>query len=145
MRIVAQIARNATLTVRNKVVSQLDYGLFLLVSFKVGDSLDDVRELADKVRKMRIFPDENGKTNLNINDAKGHILSVSQFTLYGEFKGRRPSFTKVLKGSESSELFTAFNRELAKGVSVETGIFGADMDITFTNVGPVTYILESHE
>lgn len=145
MRIVAQIARNATLNVDGKLISRLDYGLLLLVSFKVGDTKEHARELADKVLKMRIFPDFAGKTNLNITDAKGSILSVSQFTLYGEFKGRRPSFTNVLPGAQSSELFDTFNAILNDDIDVQTGVFGANMDISFTNVGPVTYILEANE
>lgn len=145
MRIVAQIARNGTLSVNNEVISQLSYGLLLLVSFKNGDSVSDVAHLAEKIIKMRIFPDKDGKTNLNIIDAGGSILSVSQFTLYGEFKGRRPSFTNVLPSAESSELFAEFNRLLAASVHVETGVFGAHMDISFTNVGPATYIVEDYD
>lgn len=145
MRIVAQIIEDAALSVNEKPYSEITYGLLLLVSFKVGDNEETVLKLVDKVLKMRIFPDEEGKTNLSILDIKGEILSVSQFTLYGEFKGRRPSFTKVLPGTESARLYDIFNKALAERLSVKTGVFGAMMNIRFTNVGPITYIVEENE
>ncbi|MGI6734926.1 MAG: D-aminoacyl-tRNA deacylase [Bacilli bacterium] len=145
MRIVAQIVKNAKLEINNEVYTSVDYGLLLLVSFTLSDDKEVVKKMAEKIALMRIFPDENGKTNLNINQVNGEVLSVSQFTLYGEFNSRRPSFTKVLGGKESSELYDYFNAELDNYVKVSTGVFGADMNITFTNVGPVTYLLDSDE
>lgn len=145
MRIVAQIVKNAKLEINNEVYASVDYGLLLLVSFTLSDDKEVVKKMAEKIALMRIFPDENGKTNLNINQVNGEVLSVSQFTLYGEFNSRRPSFTKVLGGKESSELYDYFNVELGNYVKVSTGVFGADMNITFTNVGPVTYLLDSDE
>lgn len=145
MKIVAQIVRDASLSINEKEYSKITYGLLLLVSFKSGDNESGALAMADKVLKMRIFPDSDGKTNLSILDIEGEILSVSQFTLYGEFKGRRPSFTNVLPGAESSKLYAIFNKALAEHVRVQEGVFGALMDITFTNVGPVTYILDDEE
>lgn len=145
MRVVAQIVRNATLTITQKVYSEIHYGLFLLVSFTFGDSAETAEKMADKVMKMRVFPDSEGKTNLDIMAVGGEILSVSQFTLYGDFKGRRPSFTKVLPGAQSRELYDIFNKALSQSLKVKTGFFGEMMDITFTNVGPATYLLESDE
>lgn len=145
MRVVAQIVRNATLTINQKVYSEIHYGLFLLVSFTLGDSAETAEKMADKVMKMRVFPDFEGKTNLDILAVGGEILSVSQFTLYGDFKGRRPSFTKVLPGAQSRELYDIFNKALGQSLKVKTGVFREMMDITFTNVGPATYLLESDE
>lgn len=143
MKIVAQIVKNAQVIVDEKVISTIDYGLLLLVSFTTNDSVNDVEELVDRVLKMRIFPDEHGKTNLTIKDVGGAILSISQFTLYGAFKGRRPSFTAVLPGGESQVLYNTFNTLLSAEIIVKQGVFGAHMDVSFTNIGPVTYILES--
>lgn len=145
MRVVAQIVRNATLTINQKVYSEIHYGLFLLVSFTFGDSAETAEKMADKVMKMRVFPDSEGKTNLDIMAVGGEILSVSQFTLYGDFKGRRPSFTRVLPGAQSRELYDIFNKALSQSLKVKTGVFGEMMDINFTNVGPATYLLESDE
>lgn len=145
MRIVAQLVQNAFLKIDGKVYSSINFGLFLLVSFTHGDTPEIAQALAQKVLEMRIFPDENGKTNLSITDVGGEILSVSQFTLYGEFKGRRPSFTSVLPGRESSKLYDIFNEALRTTVQVAPGVFGAEMAITSTNVGPVTYLIEENE
>ncbi len=143
MKIVAQIVQDAKVVVNEEIVSTLNYGLLLLVSFTTTDTKQDVIELVDKVVKMRIFPDEDGKTNLTISDAGGAILSISQFTLYGAFKGRRPSFTDVMPGSQSKQLYDLFNKLLRQEITVKEGVFGAHMDVSFTNIGPVTYILES--
>lgn len=145
MRVVAQIVRDAALKANGNDHSDINYGLLLLVSFTTTDNENIANKMADKVLKMRIFPDDQGKTNLDIKSIDGKIMSVSQFTLYGELSGRRPSFTKVLPGTESSKLYDIFNAALRKEVTVATGLFGANMDIRFTNEGPVTYILEINE
>ncbi|HZJ89476.1 MAG TPA: D-aminoacyl-tRNA deacylase [Bacilli bacterium] len=145
MKIVAQIVQNARVEVAKKQIAEIKYGLLLLVSFTHTDTIEDVNYLADRVLKMRIFPDQSDKTNLSILNINGAILSVSQFTLYGDLKSRRPSFTNVLPGAESEALYAAFNARLAEEVTVATGEFGAKMLLTFTNVGPVTYILDSNE
>ncbi len=144
MRVVAQIVQNAAVLINGTVHNQINYGLLLLVSFCAEDDELVVEKMAKTVALMRVFPDENDKTNLSLAEVSGEVLSISQFTLYGEFKGRRPSFTRSLKGSESSKLYETFNRELEKYVTVKTGIFGANMNLTFTNVGPATYLLEEY-
>ena len=99
--------------------------------------------MADKIVNLRIFDDENGVMNKSLLDVNGSILSVSQFTLYGDAsKGRRPSYAKALGGDEAIELYQLFNEELKKKVSVEEGIFGADMKVSLINDGPVTILLE---
>ena len=109
-----------------------------------GDTDEDSRRLADKISKLRIFEDENGKTNLSIFDVGGEVLSVSQFTLLADCShGNRPSFTKAAKPQEANRLYELFNSELrAKGLNVQTGVFGADMKVGLINDGPFTVVLE---
>ena len=116
----------------------------LLVGFGLDDTIENVKKMALKVTNLRIFPDSNDKLNLSIKDVGGKILSISQFTLYGDAKkGNRPSFTNALKDG-AKELYLAFNEILRKeyNLIVEEGIFGADMNVTITNVGPTTILLE---
>ena len=99
--------------------------------------------MVHKVLNLRIFPDDNGVMNRSVLDVEGKILSVSQFTLYADTKkGNRPSYIKALNGEEAKKLYDLWNVELAKEISVETGVFGADMNVTLTNVGPTTIWLE---
>ena len=99
--------------------------------------------MAHKVLNLRIFPDDAGVMNKSVLDVGGSILSVSQFTLYGDTKkGNRPSYIKALNGTEAKKLYELWNEELQKEITVETGIFGADMDVTLTNVGPTTILME---
>ena len=115
--------------------------------YKYGDNQEILEKMAQKVSKLRVFLDENGKTNLSIFDVGGSILSVSQFTLYANLKkGNRPSYIDALKGEESSILYQKFNDELRKcSLMVEEGIFGADMKVELTNDGPYTLVLDSRE
>jgi len=147
LRIVLQRAKNAQVTVDGKVTGAIDHGLVSLVGFTEGDGEKDLRYLAEKVVHLRIFEDEQGKMNRSLLDVGGNILSVSQFTLYGDCrKGRRPSFTAAAAPEIASGLYDRFNEELrSHGVTVETGVFGAMMQVSFTNDGPVTLILESRE
>ncbi|MDM5221824.1 D-aminoacyl-tRNA deacylase [Peribacillus sp. RS7] len=145
MRVVLQRSKAAKVVVADQVIGQIDSGLVLLVGITHGDTIDDAVYLADKIVNLRIFEDENEKMNHSLLDVGGSILSVSQFTLYGDCrKGRRPNFMDAARPEEANELYEAFNEELRKkGVHTETGQFGAMMDVQLTNDGPVTLILES--
>ncbi len=144
MRVLVQRSGKASVTVDNKVVGAIDSGLVLLVGFTQGDDLSKVKALATKVQNLRIFPDEDDVMNKSIVDFGGDILSISQFTLYGDAKkGNRPSYINALKNDEAKPLYDAFNEELRSlGLKVETGVFGADMDVSLINVGPTTILLE---
>lgn len=144
MRVVVQRSEEAKVTVDNKVVGKIDRGLMLLVGFTDTDTSKEIDYMVDKVINLRIFDDENGVMNKSLLDAGGSILSISQFTLYGDAsKGRRPSYVKALSGDKATILYDEFNRKLKeKNVHVETGIFGAEMKVSFTNDGPITILLE---
>jgi len=145
MRIVVQRSKNASVTVNNKVIGEIEKGLVLLVGVTHDDTTDDANYLADKIVNLRIFEDENGKMNLSLLDVGGSILSISQFTLYGDCrKGRRPNFMGAAKPEHALNLYQYFNGVLnEKNVVVETGEFGAEMDVALVNDGPVTLILDS--
>lgn len=147
MRVLVQRSLESSVTVDNKTVGFIEHGLVLLVGFTEGDTEEDISYLAKKVVSLRIFDDENGVMNKSLLDIKGSILSISQFTLYGDArKGNRPSYIKALNGTKASPLYDIFNQKLREyGVKVETGIFGADMKVSILNDGPVTIILESRE
>ena len=144
MRVLVQRSGKSSVTIDNEVVGKIDGGLVLLVGFTEGDDLEAVKHLAKKVVNLRIFPDENDVMNKSLLDFGGDILSISQFTLYGDAKkGNRPSYINALKNDLATPLYDAFNEELRTyGVKVETGVFGADMEISFTNIGPTTILLE---
>lgn len=145
MKIVVQRSKKAQVTVADEVVGRIDSGFVLLVGVTHEDKEEDAGYLADKIAHLRVFEDENEKMNLSLLDAGGAILSISQFTLYGDCrKGRRPNFMEAARPDHAKKIYDAFNEELrAKGIHVETGIFGAMMDVQLTNDGPVTLILES--
>lgn len=147
MKVVLQRAVNASVEIDSNINGKIDKGFMILVGFTQKDDLDIVKKMAYKIANMRVFEDENGKLNKNIKDIGGSILSISQFTLYADCKnGHRPSFTKALNFNDASNLYDLFNEELRKyDIKVETGIFGADMNVSFTNSGPVTIILDSNE
>lgn len=143
MRVIVQIAKDAKCVIDDKIYSQIDFGYVLLVGFTEGDDLNTINKMIKKIINLRIFHDENGKMNLNIKQVNGKILSISQFTLYAKTnEGNRPSFVNALPGVKSSGLYDEFNKLLSKEIEVQTGIFGADMEISFTNVGPCTITLE---
>ena len=143
MRVVVQKAKNAKCVVDNKITGEIDYGLMILVGFTEGDDLDKIKHMCKKIINLRIFEDESGIMNKSVLDEKGKILSISQFTLYGDAtKGNRPSYIKALGGEQASKLYDLFNEELRNYIDVETGVFGADMEISFTNIGPTTILLE---
>lgn len=144
MRVVIQRVKSASCIIDNKTYSSINNGYVLLVGFTHTDTIDNVKSMVKKIVNLRIFEDENGKMNLNINQASGEILSISQFTLYANTTGgNRPSFVESLNPSEASDLYNEFNYLLAKEVKkVATGIFGATMLIDLVNDGPVTINLE---
>ncbi len=143
MRVVVQRSREAKVEVDGKVTGSIDKGLMLLVGFTEGDSIEQIEYLAKKVVNLRIFDDENGVMNKSILDVGGSILSISQFTLYADTKkGNRPSYINALGGEKAIKLYELFNKELEKYVKVGTGVFGAEMLVSFTNDGPVTIMLE---
>lgn len=144
MRVLVQRCDKANVKVNDNVVGSINKGLMILVGFTEGDNFDAIKYMADKVVNLRVFDDENGIMNKSLLDKSYSILSVSQFTLYGDAsKGRRPSYVNALNGSLAKPLYDKFNEELRKyGVEVETGIFGADMKVELINDGPVTIMLE---
>ena len=145
MRVVVQRAKRGEVRVEDRVVGQIDEGLVLLVGFTQDDTYNEVDYMVDKVINLRIFDDENGIMNKSLIDIKGSILSISQFTLYADArKGRRPNYIKALNGKEAEILYALFNQKLKdKNIKVETGIFGADMEVELINDGPVTIVMES--
>lgn len=144
MRVILQRVKEASVTVEGTVTGQIDQGFLLLVGITHDDTLEQVNWLADKIAGLRVFEDEEERMNLSLQDVEGKILSVSQFTLYGDVKkGRRPAFTEAAKPDVANELYEAFNARLRQqGIIVETGQFGAMMDVALVNDGPVTLILE---
>ena len=144
MKVVVQRVNRAQVSVDNKIVGAIDKGLLLLVGIKTGDKEEAIDYVAEKISGLRIFEDEEGKMNHSVIDVDGAILSVSQFTLYGDVsKGKRPNFMEAARPEEAETLYDLFNECLrAKGLCVETGVFGAMMDVELINDGPVTIIVE---
>lgn len=143
MRVLVQRSNNASVTVDGKIYSQIPNGLVLLVAFTEGDNIDTIKYMVKKIINLRIFPDDNDIMNKSVLDCNGEILSVSQFTLYANTKkGNRPSYIEALKSDKAEVLFDEFNNELKKYIEVKTGKFGADMEVSITNVGPTTIWLE---
>ncbi|KZX12955.1 D-aminoacyl-tRNA deacylase [Methanobrevibacter oralis] len=142
MKLVIQRVTNAKVEVDNKITGEIKEGLMVLVGFGLNDTTREVDYLASKLVKLRIFEDENEKMNLSIRDIGGKLLLVPQFTLYGRTKKNRPSFHKALNPTKASELFDYFVGICSKDVPVETGVFGAFMNVSLLNNGPVTILLE---
>ena len=143
MRVVVQRVTRAAVEVEGRTVGAIGRGLLLLVGIEKGDGEPEIVFMAEKVLHLRIFPDDQGKMNLSVLDDRGGILSVSQFTLAARNKkGRRPDFTNAEEPGKAKALFDRFNSLLAAAVPVATGVFGAMMDVSSVNSGPVTIILE---
>ena len=144
MKVIVQRVDNSKVEVDDKVTGQIEKGFMLLVGFTKTDTINEIDWMVKKISNLRIFDDENGVMNLSIKDVNGSILSVSQFTLYGDArKGNRPSYINALGGEEATKLYDLFNEKLREeNLKVETGIFGADMKVSLINDGPVTIILE---
>jgi len=145
MRILVQEVKEASVTVDDKKIGAIGRGFLLFVGFTEGDNPDVIRKMAEKVLKLRIFEDENGKTNKSLEDVGGEILSISQFTLYGDVKeGNRPSFVKALSFEKSEPMYQLFNNFLKEShPNLQTGKFGADMKVALVNDGPFTLWLDS--
>ena len=143
MKVVVQRSKYSKVVVDGKLVNEIDKGLVLLVSFTQTDTLDNIDTMAKKIANLRIFDDENGVMNKSILDVGGSILSISQFTLYADTKkGNRPSYIHALGGDEAIKLYEKFNEVMNNYIETKPGIFGADMELSITNDGPVTIILE---
>ncbi len=145
MKVVVQRSKQASVAIDGAVVGAIPAGLVLLVGITHEDAEQDVRWMADKIAGLRIFEDEAGKMNHSVMDTARQVLSVSQFTLYGDCrKGRRPNFMAAARPEQAERLYDQFNEALrALGLTVETGRFGAMMEVSLINDGPVTLILES--
>ncbi|WP_203339791.1 D-aminoacyl-tRNA deacylase [Planococcus beijingensis] len=145
MRVVLQRSKKASVTVEGDITGAISSGYVLLVGITHEDTEKDAEYLAGKIAQLRLFEDEEGKMNRSILDNGGEILSISQFTLYGNVKkGRRPSFTSAARPETAEPLWQAFNDALRhQGLVVETGVFGAMMDVQLVNDGPVTILVES--
>ena len=144
MKFVIQRVKNAQVDIDNKTVGKIDNGFLVLIGITHTDTKEIADYLVKKLINLRVFEDENGKMNLSLNDIKGSLLLVSQFTLYADCSGgNRPSFTEAAKPDLANELYEYIISECKKKVDkVETGIFGADMKVSLLNDGPVTIILE---
>lgn len=144
MKVLLQRVLSSKVEVENKIVGKINKGLLVLVGFTDTDTSKEIDYMIDKIINLRIFDDENGVMNKSLLEVEGSILSVSQFTLYADAsKGRRPSYTKALKGDKSILLYEEFNKKIKKlGINIETGIFGEDMKVSLINDGPVTIMLE---
>lgn len=143
MKVVAQRSKYSKVCVDKKIVNEINSGLVLLVSFTQTDTIDNVLKMVKKIANLRIFDDENGIMNKSILDVGGEILSISQFTLYADTtKGNRPSYFKALNGEEAIKLYEKFNEEMNKLVVTKPGIFGAEMEVSIINDGPITIIME---
>lgn len=147
MRVVVQRSKEARVEVEDLIVGQIEHGLVLLVGITHEDTEKDVEFVADKIANLRIFADDEGKMNHSVLDTGGQILSISQFTLYGDCrKGRRPNFMAAARPEQAEVLYEMLNQKLRdRGLVVATGKFGAMMQVHLINDGPVTLIVESSQ
>ncbi|NMB07810.1 MAG: D-tyrosyl-tRNA(Tyr) deacylase [Tissierellia bacterium] len=145
MRAVVQRVDYANVKVKGKVVGEIDKGLLVFLGVGDNDNNSDLEYMVDKILGLRIFEDDLGKMNLSLKDINGEILVVSQFTLYGDVRrGKRPSFTSSAKPELAERLYEDFIEKCKEeGLKVETGIFGAHMDVEIKNNGPVTILIDS--
>jgi len=148
MKIVIQLVKEASVTVNKKIISEIEKGYLILVGIEAEDSQEDINWLAGKIARLRIFQDENEAMNLSITDVDGDIIVVSQFTLQARTKkGNRPSFIKAARPEIAIPLYEAFVLQLEKEIKkkVQTGEFGAMMDVVLVNDGPVTILIDSKQ
>jgi len=144
MKIVLQRVSSASVKVDSKIVGSIDHGMLLLIGFSSNDTEESILPTLEKIVKLRIFSDEEGKMNKSVLDVNGSALLVSQFTLYADTKkGNRPSFIEAARPEQAIPLYEFFIGEMKKRISkVETGIFGADMKVELVNDGPVTIVFD---
>lgn len=148
MRVLLQRVKRASVTIDNQIVGAIGSGVVLLVGITHDDTHETVVKMARKIAQLRVFSDANGKLNENLSKHGNAVLSISQFTLYGDTsEGNRPSFTKAARPETAKPLYERFNEELraVHGVDVQTGVFGADMLVSIENDGPVTIWFDTHE
>jgi len=145
MRCVIQRVKHASVTVDREIIGQIDQGLLVLFAVHVDDTDDKIEKMAQKILKLRIFEDKEGKMNRSVTDYSGSILVVSQFTLYGDAtSGNRPSFIESARPEKAIPMYEAFIEMLKQsGLKVETGRFGAEMDVALVNDGPVTILMDT--
>ena len=144
MKVVVQKVKKSSVSVDGKVVNSINQGLCILVGFTHDDEIKDLEYMAKKVANLRIFEDENDVMNKSVLDVEGEILSISQFTLYGDTKkGNRPSYISALGGEQAVKLYDKFNELLNEYVTTKPGVFGADMTVEIINDGPTTIIIDS--
>lgn len=144
MKGLIQRVKKASVTIDGELYSKIGHGILVLLGVEKGDSEENAEKLADKISKLRIFEDENEKMNLSVQDIKGEILVVSQFTLAGDCKkGTRPSFDKAELPQRANELYEYFTELIRqKNIPTKTGVFGAMMEVELINDGPVTFMVE---
>lgn len=144
MKVIIQRVGQASVSIDGSVTATIGQGLLLLVGVGPDDTADDIAYAVRKISQMRLFADEAGKMNRSVQDVGGEVLSVSQFTLFAQTKkGNRPAFTGAAQPDMASRLYDQFNAQLGQHVSVKTGVFGADMQVSLVNDGPVTIILDT--
>ena len=146
MKALIQRVKNSSVKVAGKLINEIDEGCNILVGINVNDTVDDIEYLVHKIVNLRIFDDEEGVMNKSILDCGGKILSISQFTLQADTKkGNRPSYVNAMNGESALNLYEEFNRRLNEFVPTLPGVFGADMEVTIINDGPVTIIIDSKD
>ena len=146
MRAVVTRVRSASVAIDGEVKSAIGKGFLVLLGVRTDDTEAEARKIADKICGLRVFEDENGKMNVNPKDAGAELLIVSQFTLYADAKSRRPGFTRAARPETAVPLYELVIAECrARGFEVETGQFGAEMQVASVNDGPVTIILDTKE
>ncbi len=145
MRCVVQKVSSSSVVVDKKLINEIGLGLNVLVGFTDTDTDEDIAYCVKKITNLRIFEDENDVMNKSVIDVGGSILSISQFTLYGDVKkGNRPSYVKALSGDKAEPMYNKFNEQLNNIVPTKSGIFGADMKVQINNDGPATIIIDTN-
>ena len=146
MRCVIQKVNKSSVTVDGKLISEIGRGLNVLVGFTDTDTEEEIKYCVRKIVNLRVFEDENDVMNRSVIDEKGEILSISQFTLYGDTrKGNRPSYIRALGGEKALPMYERFNELLNEVVPTKGGVFGADMKVEILNDGPTTIIIDTEQ